>query len=78
MVAVNTMVEINHDGAWVPGVVIDVTDYRLVVAVNGDKSHRAYIARHVANWRTIPKSLQSLRTDRRRAVVRAHNVFARQ
>lgn len=85
MVAVNTTVEINCDGTWVPGVVIAESPYRLVVAVGGDRARRAYIAR-TANWRTVPKSLNSRTVpkslnsvrgrERRKAIVQAHNVFA--
>lgn len=77
MVAVNTTVEINRDGAWVPGVIVEVRTHRLVVAVNGDRAHRAYIARHVNNWRMVPKVLNNIRgASRRRAIQDAHNVFA--
>lgn len=77
MVAVNTTVEINRDGAWVPGIIVDVSTHRLVVAVNGDRAHRAYIARNVSNWRTVPKVTNNIRgAARRRAIQDAHNVFA--
>ena len=77
MVAVNTTVEINCDGTWIPGVVIAESPFRLVVAVGGDRARRAYIARITANWRTVPKSLNSVRgKDRRKAIVQAHSVFA--
>ena len=78
MVAVNTMVEINCDGAWTPGVVIAESPYRLVIAIGGDRARRAYIARITANWRTVPKSLNSVRgKERRAAIQQTHNIFAR-
>jgi hypothetical protein len=77
MVAVNTTVEINCDGTWMPGVVIAESPYRLVIAVGGDRSRRAYIARITANWRTVPKCVHHVKDSRRRkAIVQAHNVFA--
>lgn len=72
MLTVNTMVEINRDGLWTPGVVIAENPHRLVIAVCGNRAHRAYISR-AANWRSLPKVVQG---PRRRAVQQAHNVFA--
>lgn len=69
-VAEGEVINIWRDGTWCPGVVMTVTPTRLVVAVCGNRQHRAYIARIQSAFRRVTNSPTTGHTRRiRRAAL---------